>query len=120
MNIAANSGSQQLGAHAPHGEIFIGPALSGTQPHDHPAAWNALVRGRKRWFIWPKLCRAPAGAEGGAMFGVTVVQWIKSVLPTLRGPCAPTSFEQVAGEVVFVPYGWPHAVLNIEPSIGVR
>ena len=31
----------------------MGPALSGAQVHAHPTAYNVLVRGRKRWFLFP-------------------------------------------------------------------
>ena len=39
-------------------EIYVGPAGSGAQPHHHSAAYNALLRGRKRWFLWPHVCQA--------------------------------------------------------------
>lgn len=43
-----------------------------------------------------------------------------SRLPKLRGKsCAPIEFEQNEGEVLYIPFGWGHAVLNLEPVIGV-
>lgn len=100
-----------------HGELFIGPALSGSQPHAHTAAWNHLVFGRKRWYLWPKLCYSLGYADG---HGMSVWEWALTRLPKLQGTvCAPFEFEQIPGEVVFVPYGWHHAVLNLEPSIGL-
>ena len=98
-------------------ELYLGPALSGAQPHVHGAAWNALLAGKKRWFLWPRVC---ASHGYGQHFGVSAFKWASTELPKLRGtPCAPIEFEQNAGEVVFVPHGWGHAVLNIEPVIGV-
>ena len=100
-----------------YGEIFIGPALSGSQPHAHTAAWNTLVFGRKRWYVWPKLCYSLGYADG---HGMSVWEWVVTRLPKLKGtPCAPFEFEQAPGDIVFVPYGWHHAVLNLEPSIGM-
>lgn len=74
------------------GEIFIGPALSGSQPHAHTAAWNILVFGKKRWYIWPKVCYSLGYADG---HGMSVWEWAVTRLPKLKGtPCAPFEFEQ--------------------------
>jgi len=98
-------------------ELAFGPAGSGAQPHDHTAAWNVVLAGKKRWFLWPRYCQS-TGYAGN--FGMTVAEWAANVLPTRRGKaCAPIEFEQGPGEVVFVPSSWPHAVLNIEPTIAL-
>ena len=34
-------------------QFNLGPALTGAQPHFHGDAWNALVYGRKQWFVSP-------------------------------------------------------------------
>ncbi len=53
-------------------------------------------------------------------FGHSVWKWVQNTMPGLRGtPCAPIEFEQHAGEVLFIPFGWHHAVLNMEPVVGV-
>ena len=42
------------------------------------------------------------------------------ILPNYRGkPCSPLEFLQNAGDVVFVPQGWIHAVLNVQPVVGI-
>jgi len=95
-------------------EFYFGPALSGAQPHRHASTWNALLRGKKRWFLWPAGCR-----NTGWRHGVAVWEWVKTELPRLRGKgCSPLEFYQHANEVLFIPYGWYHAVLNVEPVIG--
>jgi hypothetical protein len=34
-------------------QLTIGPTGSGAPPHFHADAVNALIRGRKRWLLWP-------------------------------------------------------------------
>ena len=98
-------------------EIYIGPSLSGAQPHYHEAAWNVLLQGSKRWFIWPRACPHVGYHD---QHGVPVWEWVQQQLPKLRGtPCAPLEFEQKVGELVYVPFGWNHAVLNTGPVVGV-
>ena len=53
-------------------------------------------------------------------FGMPVREWANDVLPGLRGKrCAPLELEQREGEVLYIPHQWGHAVLNLEPVIGV-
>lgn len=37
-------------------ELLIGGEGTGAYPHTHQAAWNAIVFGVKRWFLWPPSC----------------------------------------------------------------
>ena len=47
--------------------------------------------------------------------------WVTDVLPRLRAAGAVVAeFVQLAGEVVYVPEHYPHATLNLQPSIGVE
>lgn len=34
-------------------QFYLGPAVSGSHPHYHAPAFNALLRGAKRWFVIP-------------------------------------------------------------------
>ena len=88
-------------------QFYAGSAGSGTQPHWHTSSWNVLLRGRKRWMLWPParasyaqrhvaLASAGARAAGGA----------------------PLVCEQQPGEVLIVPPLWGHATVNLAPSIG--
>ena len=75
------------------------------------AAWNALVHGRKRWFLLP-----PA-AVFGEYSGSSVRAWVEQEKAQL--PLAPLECVQEAGEVVFEPAGWHHATLNLADSVGL-
>ena len=90
--------------------FFVGPARAGAYMHQHSSAWNALVYGSKRWYLLPpnldyRLQYASMGT------------WVREVLPEL--PYTPLECTQRAGEVLFVPEGWNHGVVNLANSVGI-
>ena len=95
-------------------EWVLGPALSGSHMHAHLAAWNVIVSGRKRWVL------APYGEFKPAHQTLPAYHWFKDALPVLQAEetCRFMEFEQAAGELVYVPDHWFHAVLNLEPTVG--
>jgi hypothetical protein len=96
-------------------EFTIGPAGSGSHPHVHYGAWNALVHGRKRWIMWaPSVLK-----EHDVNVTMPAVEFFTDVLPIMTKRNEQIyEFIQEAGEIVFVPDQWGHAVLNLEPSVG--
>lgn len=88
-------------------------------PHD-TSAWNLLIRGRKRWCVISpdaplELVLPSAGDEE-----LRAEQWFSRVFPSLTERAAALGwhgrmyhFQQAPGEVVFVPRGWWHVVLNV-------
>ena len=86
-------------------QLIIGPKSSGSPPHFHNHALNALVYGVKRWFMWP-----PKDAH--FMFG-HVGTWASNKTGGYL-ECV-----QMPGDAVYVPQNWGHAVLNEAPSIAV-
>eukprot|EP00850_Spirogloea_muscicola_P016123 SM000128S26256 [mRNA] locus=s128:406426:412790:- [translate_table: standard] len=109
--------------------LVAGPARSGASWHVDPAltsAWNALTAGKKRWALYPP-GRVPPGVTvqvdevaGEVDFdGPTSLQWWLEVYPCLRPEDRPLECTQVSGEVIFVPSGWWHCVLNLEDSVAV-
>ena len=89
-------------------QFFLGPPGSGAPFHAHRDAFNALIFGRKRWFLLP---------PDRSLYSTTpVATWLASAaaLPEGALQCV-----QEAGDVVFVPRGWAHAVLNLRTSVGV-
>ena len=122
-------------------QFYLGGAGSGSHPHAHRAAFNILVRGKKRWFVFPphhslETIKGSGGGGGGGGSDdtsarsisnalpkeklKTAFDWATTTLPTLitKG-IVPSEFLQLPGEVVYVPEGWVHAVVNLEPSVGV-
>lgn len=91
-------------------------------------AWNALVYGKKHWFVSP-----PPFASYSLK---PVREWVKEDLPDKRsrlflphsGVAVLMSFVraqghvfeciQEAGDVLFVPQAWSHAVHNLAESVG--
>eukprot|EP00039_Didymoeca_costata_P004882 m.76810 g.76810 ORF g.76810 m.76810 type:complete len:699 (-) comp12582_c0_seq3:68-2164(-) len=88
-------------------QFILGPRGSGAYPHFHNAAVNALVHGKKKWWLYP---------PSEAFFEIKhVTEWLENGFSLTSG------FEcvQHSGEVFFVPDQWGHAVLNIRDSIAV-
>merc|ERR1712048_669771 len=107
--------------------LLIGNRRSASKWHVDPnktSAWNAVVRGRKWWILLPPGCPPPGvhpskdGAE--VTQPVSLVEWFMNFYKELRkraeenpswdlkeGVCGP-------GDVVFVPCGWWHCVINLE------
>ena len=60
------------------------------------------------------------GDMGTLPFGTRVDTWIEEAVPELRARGIPVcEFTQNAGEVVYIPSGWVHAVFNVADSVGV-
>lgn len=88
-------------------QFYLGPPGSGSQPHWHTAAWNGLLRGRKRWLLWPPE-RASYAHQHVA----------HTASAAIESAGAPLVCEQRAGDVLLVPPLWGHATFNLEPVLG--
>ncbi|KAL6179441.1 hypothetical protein ACLB2K_050956 [Fragaria x ananassa] len=109
--------------------LIIGPQRSGASWHVDPAltsAWNTLLCGHKRWALYPP-GRVPIGVtvhvnedDGDVNIETpTSLQWWLDFYPLLADEDKPIECTQLPGETIFVPSGWWHCVLNLEPSIAV-
>lgn len=104
--------------------MCIGGPRSGTSIHVDPlgtSAWNALVCGHKRWALFPpgsvpEEVLKPKGVNSAA-------RWFDVVWPqTLEDSWKyekPLYFEQGPGDVIFVPSGWWHVVINVDFTVAV-
>jgi len=87
--------------------------------HAHTEGWNALLHGRKRWFLYPPYVLPPLQypVYKGQM------EWVTTLYPQIKAnPGLPQPLEciQEAGDLIFIPEGWFHATINLEETIGVR
>jgi hypothetical protein len=104
--------------------FFMGPPGSGTLPHVHTHAVNALARGRKRWAIYvgrdgPETRRLLADSDDRYSSGTQARDWFRRELaPLASRELRLWEFEQEAGDLVYIPAFFIHAVLNLEPVMG--
>ncbi|CAH0476846.1 unnamed protein product [Peronospora belbahrii] len=108
--------------------IVVGPQRTGAPWHQDPArtsAWNALVKGRKRWAIYPPNSLPPGvnvGKNGEYLdngLNMPSLMWYLHVYPTLTPDQKPLEIIQEEGETIYVPNGWWHLVLNLDLTIAV-
>lgn len=107
--------------------IIIGPAGSGSSFHIDPnstSAWNAVIKGSKKWVLFPPdvvppgVHPSPDGAEVACP--VSIIEWFMNFYADSRSwKKKPIECICKAGEVVFVPNGWWHLVINLEDSIAI-
>ncbi|KAK9421091.1 hypothetical protein SUNI508_06236 [Seiridium unicorne] len=117
-----------LGQERPaHRWLIIGPERSGSTFHKDPngtGAWNAVIQGSKYWLMFPPSVPQPPGVFVSADSSeVTSPLSIAEYLLTfhaearkeagcLEGICG-------AGELLYVPSGWWHLVVNLEAGIAL-
>lgn len=119
-----------FGAQRPdHRWLIVGPARSGSTFHKDPnatSAWNAIVKGSKYWIMFPSgpRIRPPPGVyvnedQSEVTSPLSIAEWLLGFHAEARN--TPGCLEGICheGEVLYVPSGWYHLVLNLEPSIAV-
>lgn len=107
--------------------VIIGPAGSGSSFHIDPnstSAWNAIIKGSKKWILFPPDVVPPGvhpssdGAEVACP--VSIMEWFMNFYgATKNWKKRPIECICKAGEVIFVPNGWWHLVINLEESIAI-
>lgn len=114
----------------PHRWFVMGPERSGTAIHVDPlgtSAWNALIRGHKRWVLIPpdapRTVVKPYQSERGK-HPEEAVTWFMTVYNRVRSSSWPKEYpvieaRQCPGEIMFVPSGWWHVVVNEDITIAV-
>ncbi|EGG03173.1 uncharacterized protein MELLADRAFT_117407 [Melampsora larici-populina 98AG31] len=117
--------------------LIIGPTRSGSTWHKDPngtSAWNAVISGKKLWICFPPDCTPPgvrvSEDESEVESPLSIAEWFinyyelskeefgpKAQDPSKRGKMLEGICE--AGEIFYVPSGWWHLVVNLEPSIAI-
>ena len=124
------------------GVLLIGCRRSGSYPHVDPsftAAWNWMLDGVKRWCLFPPhvsksaICGVvpSSGSEHGSegvtskggsspiaaqLTGEGAAYWWSTQYPMLRERADELGMLEVLqkpGELIYVPAGWWHAVINV-------
>lgn len=119
-----------------HRWIIAGPARSGSGWHKDPngtSAWNAVLTGRKAWMMLPPHVTPPgvyvSEDEAEITAPLSISEWLLDFAAETRrlyGPEALHPDERVLvegvceeGEVLYVPSGWWHLVINLEESVAL-
>ncbi|MCJ1228336.1 hypothetical protein MMC12_004997 [Toensbergia leucococca] len=106
--------------------LIIGPERSGSTFHKDPnatSAWNAIIFGAKYWIAFPPSTSPPGVFVSPDQSEVTsplsIPEWLLGFHAQAR--LTPGCKEGIcyAGEVLHVPSGWWHLVVNLSASIAV-
>ena len=109
-----------------HRWLIVGPERSGSTFHKDPnatSAWNAVIRGSKYWIMFPPSVLPPGVFVSDDHSEVTsplsIAEWLLSFHDEARS--TPGCIEGICneGEVLHVPSGWWHLVVNLEPAIAI-
>ena len=123
------------GSRPDHTWLIVGPARSGSVFHIDPNAthaWNACIRGRKRWIFYPpSQSNPPPGVHPSpdgdhVALPLSIGEWIfdcwdEHCRRKTSGPLSERPLECTVrpGDVVFVPHGWWHMVINLDEGLNV-
>ncbi|KAK0100303.1 hypothetical protein ONS95_008261 [Cadophora gregata] len=109
--------------------LIIGPSRSGSTYHKDPnatSAWNAVLRGSKYWIMFPSSASSPpppgvyvSSDQSEVTSPLSIAEWLLGFHAEARK--TPGCQEGVCGEgeVLHVPSGWWHLVVNLEASIAI-
>jgi hypothetical protein len=112
-----------------HRWLIIGPERSGSTFHKDPnatSAWNAVIRGSKYWIMFPSSASTPpppgvfvSDDQSEVTSPLSIAEWLLTFHEEARN--TPGCLEGVCGEgeVLHVPSGWWHLVVNLEPAIAI-
>ncbi|KIW19629.1 hypothetical protein PV08_00202 [Exophiala spinifera] len=109
-----------------HRWLIIGPERSGSTFHKDPnatSAWNAIIRGSKYWIMFPSDVLPPGVYMSEDQSEVTsplsIGEWLLTFHAEARS--TPGCLEGICreGEVLHVPSGWWHLVVNLSPAIAI-
>jgi hypothetical protein len=100
---------------------LMGSARTGSPFHQDPngtSAWNAVTHGHKRWALYPPWMSVPPGAYANG-HNPNSLKWWTLIYPQLPPHEKPIEFIQNPGDLIFIPSGWWHAVLNLDETVSV-
>jgi len=116
-----------------HRWIIVGPKRSGSSFHIDPNAthaWNAPIIGRKRWIFYPPginppgVFPSPSGDDVAMPISLGewfLTYWNDHVKERTNPNVSKRPLECTVhpGDILFVPHGWWHCVLNLDDGLSV-
>ncbi|CAJ1029121.1 putative Cupin-like domain/JmjC domain, hydroxylase/Cupin superfamily protein [Leishmania utingensis] len=108
--------------------IIAGPQRSGSSFHVDPNytnAWNANMTGRKRWLLFPPgatpLGVVPSADMAEVATPVSLTEWLLNYYDATLQELQHCGYECICepGDIMFVPCGWWHYIINLEDSIAI-
>ncbi|KAF2270686.1 Clavaminate synthase-like protein [Lojkania enalia] len=119
-----------LGEHRPDCRwMIMGPKRSGSTFHKDPNAtnaWNAVLTGSKYWLMFPSSLTLPpppgvilSDDQSEITSPLSIAEYLLTFHSLARQ--TPGCYEGIcyAGEILHVPSGWFHLVLNLESSLAL-
>ncbi|XP_045165976.2 uncharacterized protein LOC123529639 isoform X2 [Mercenaria mercenaria] len=95
--------------------FFLGSSGSGVSFHKHADAWNGVIFGKKRWFLYMNSKTPP----GGVYPGYTQREWYENIYPSLSPYDKPLECIQNPGEILYLPEGTYHGTINLGDTIAI-
>ncbi|XP_046558342.1 LOW QUALITY PROTEIN: F-box protein At5g06550-like [Haliotis rubra] len=95
--------------------FFLGSTGTGISFHNHADAWNAVIFGCKRWFLY----NIDQNPPGGVSPGYGQLDWYHNLYPNLTKKEKPTECIQEPGEILYLPEGVYHGTINIGDTIAI-
>ncbi|RPB00894.1 F-box and JmjC domain-containing protein [Choiromyces venosus 120613-1] len=106
--------------------MVLGPQRSGSTFHKDPnatSAWNAVIEGDKYWIMFPPGSPPPGVYESADHSEVTsplsIAEWLVGFHREARKTVGCKEGICKAGEILYVPSGWWHLVVNLSPSLAL-
>ncbi|KAL8944166.1 MAG: hypothetical protein Q9216_000590 [Gyalolechia sp. 2 TL-2023] len=109
--------------------LIIGGERSGSTFHKDPnstSAWNAVIRGLKYWIMFPTAPSNPpppgvyvSEDQSEVTSPLSITEWLLGFHAEARKTKGCNEGLCREGEVLHVPSGWWHLVVNLEPSIAI-
>ncbi|KAL9082708.1 MAG: hypothetical protein Q9165_008807 [Trypethelium subeluteriae] len=109
--------------------LIVGPERSGSTFHKDPngtSAWNAVLRGSKYWIMFPSSSSLPpppgvyvSSDQSEVTSPLSIAEWLLGFHAEARATTGCVEGICRAGEVLHVPSGYYHLVVNLEPSIAI-